>query len=117
MNKQMILHAAIMIAGVFIASVAQVLLKKEAMIPHENRIKEYLNWRVILAYSMMLVSTLFTVRALRVIPVSMGSVLDSFGYIFITFFGCMTFRERITKERIAALILIISGIIVYGIAG
>lgn len=113
----MILHAAIMVVGVFIASVAQVLLKKEAMISHESRIKEYLNLRVVVAYGMMLASTLFSVLAFRVIPISLGGILDSFGYLFVTFFGYTIFKEKITKERVIALIMIVSGIIVYAIAG
>lgn len=111
----MILHAAVMLLGVFVASLAQVLLKKSAKKQYEKRIKEYLNWMVMLGYAMMLFSTLCSVFAYKVIPISLAMVLDTTGYIFVTIFGFVFFKERITKFRFLALVLIISGILVYSL--
>ena len=117
MTREIILHAGVMLLGCFLASVAQVLLKSEAMKEHDSRLKEYLNLRVITGYSLMLLCTMLAIFAYRVIPVSMGAVLDATGYIYVTFFGYMKFKEIITRKRIVALAMIISGIVVYSLLG
>ena len=113
----MILHAAVMLLGVFIASLAQVLLKKSAQRQDGSRIREYLNWMVILGYAMMLSATLCSVFAYRVVPISLAVVLDAAGYIFVTIFGFVFFKEQVTGRRFLALTLIISGILVYALLG
>lgn len=112
-----VFHAGVMLFGVFVASVAQVLLKSAAMKTYESRIKEYLNIRVIVGYGMMLFCTLCAIYAYRAIPISMGTVLDATGYIYVTLFGYIIFKEKINSRRIAALILIVAGIAVYALLG
>ena len=113
----MVLHGLIMVLGVFMASVAQVLLKKSAQKKYVSVIWEYLNWRVILGYSMMLFATLCSVFAYKVIPISLAMVLDATGYIFVTLFGIIIFKEIVTRKRLFALMLILSGIVVYSVLG
>lgn len=115
MNSTMLLYAGIGLTGVFISSVSQVILKKTAGKKHDSVLKEYLNLPVIIAYGMFFAATLLSVYAFKVIPVSMGSVLDAAGYIFITIFGVIFFRERITPKKAAALFLILAGICVYSL--
>ncbi|MBO4637546.1 MAG: EamA family transporter [Clostridiales bacterium] len=105
----------IFLTGVFISSVSQVLLKRSALNKHDSGIKEYLNPLVIGAYILFFGATLLSILAYRVLPLSKGAVIDSFGYVFITFWGVTLFRERLNPKRIIALILIISGIIVYSV--
>ncbi len=50
MNRQLFSYAALMLLGVFISSVAQVMLKKAAEKQYDSVIGEYLNVRVITAY-------------------------------------------------------------------
>ena len=47
----------------------------------------------------------------------MGPVLESTSYIWITLFGVLIFKERLTKRRILALMTIICGIIVFSLFG
>lgn len=115
MDKQVMLYAGIALIGVFISAVSQVILKKAAGKKRESVLREYLNLPVILAYGMFFGATLLSVFALRVIPVSMGGILDSAGYIFITLFGVFIFKEKITPKKAAALLLILAGIIVYSL--
>ena len=39
-----------MLAGTFFSAISQVLLKQSANMEYKNPLREYLNWRVILAY-------------------------------------------------------------------
>ena len=115
MTKQMYLYAGLMLGGVFISSLSQVLLKIAANKQYENRIREYLNPMVITAYSVFFLATLCTVFAYRVIPLSMGPVLESSSYLFVSVFGYLFFKEKITRRKITALSLIICGIVVYSV--
>ena len=115
MNKTMLLYAGIGLTGVFISAVSQVILKKTAGRKHDSLLKEYLNLPVLIAYGLFFAATLLSVYAYKVIPVSMGGLLDAAGYIFITVFGVIFFRERVTPKKTAALLLILAGICVYSL--
>ena len=43
----------------------------------------------------------------------MGPILDATGYIYVTAFGILIFHERLNKKKVAALALIILGIVIY----
>lgn len=110
-------YVLILIVGTFISSISQVLLKKAAMKDYENVIREYLNPFVIFAYVLFFVSTLASLWAYKGIPLSMGPVLEGSAYIFVTFFGVMIFREKLSIRKVFALFLILSGILVYSLWG
>ena len=117
MNQQLILYAGIMLLGVFISSIAQVLLKKAAQKQYDSVLQEYLNWPVITAYAIFFAATFLSIYAYRVVPLSMGPILEATGYLWVTLFGVTIFHERLDKWKLAALALIIGGIIVYSALG
>ena len=104
-------YIAIMLCSVLIGAVSQVLLKKAALKPHPSLLSEYLNPLVILAYVLFVGCTFLTVYAYRGVPLSLGPVLESTSYLYVTVFGVLIFREKISAKKIAALILIIAGVI------
>ncbi|MBO4338090.1 MAG: EamA family transporter [Lachnospiraceae bacterium] len=110
-------YALLALFSVFISAISQVLLKKAAQKKYDSVIQEYLNIPVISAYAIFFIATVLTVLAYRGIPLSMGGVLEATGYIYVTFFGWKIFNEKITKKKIAALVLIITGICVYSVFG
>ena len=99
--------------GVFVSSIAQVMLKLEALKAHDSLIKEYLNPLVIGAYVLMLVSTLMLIISFKMIPLSMGPVLETTSYIYVTIFGVVIFKEKLSRAKIVALLVILAGIGVY----
>lgn len=113
MSRQVLLYAALMLAGTLISSVAQVLLKKEAGRPHASVLGEYLNPRVICAYLIFFAATLLSIFAYRVIPLSLGAILEATSYIYVTVFGAAFFKEKISGMKLIALALILAGIAVY----
>ena len=117
MNRQLALYSALMLAGTFISSVAQVLLKKAAQREYASFWQEYLNPRVILAYVIFFGASILAVFAYRVVPLSMGPILEATGYIYVTVFGVAIFHEKLTPLKLAALALILAGIAVYAILG
>lgn len=113
---KLLIYSAIFIFGVFISAVSQVLLKKAADKEYSSVIREYLNVRVISAYAIFFGATLITILAYKVVPLSMGSILDATGYVFVTIFGVTIFDEKITFKKGIALALIIAGVLVYSLA-
>lgn len=107
------MSAAIFISAVFISTVSQVLLKKSAEKKYPSGIREYVNPLVITAYGMFFISTVMAVFAYRGISLSIGAVLDTLGYVFITVFGLVFFGEKPTKRKLSALALIIAGTVIY----
>ncbi|MDO4830708.1 MAG: EamA family transporter [Clostridia bacterium] len=114
MNEK-ILFSLIFIFGVFISSISQIILKKSADKTYDSRIKEYLNPKVILAYTIFFAATLCSVWAYTVIPLSLGPILESAGYIFVAFLSWLFLKEKISKQKLIGLSIIIIGIIIYSL--
>ncbi|MCI9129092.1 MAG: EamA family transporter [Eggerthellaceae bacterium] len=109
----MILYVLIYLAGVFIAAVSQVMLKKAAQREYESVAKEYLNPLVIFAYVLFFATTLMTIFAYKEVPLTYGPILESASYIFVTIFGVTIFKESFGWKKGLALALIIIGILVF----
>lgn len=114
MNEK-ILFSLIFLFGVFISSISQIILKKSAQIEYGSKIKEYLNPRVIFAYTVFFGATLCSVLAYTKIPLSLGPVLESAGYIFVAILSRLFLKEKISKKKMLGLTVIIIGIIIYSL--
>lgn len=110
-------YIAISLSSIFIASISQVLLKKAAMKHYDSFLQEYLNPLVIFAYFLFFSTTLLGVVAYKGIPVSLGPVLETTSYFYVTFFGVTIFKEKLNKKKIFALVLIITGVLIYALQG
>ena len=107
------MYAGVLLLGVFLGAVSQVMLKKAAMRTWPSRLREYLNPLVIFAYVIFVGTTLLSVAAYRGLPVSLGAVLESTSYLYVTVFGVTVFHEKLTWRKAAALALILAGIGIY----
>ena len=101
--------------SVFLAAVSQILLKKAALIKHDNIIAEYIDVRVLAGYGIFLLCTFMTMYAYKGIPMNIGPILECTGYIYVMIFGAIFFKERITRGKIIALMVIVLGVIIYTI--
>lgn len=111
----MILYSGVLLLGTFVSAVSQVILKKAAQKTYDSKLAEYLNFPVIFAYTLFVATTFMCIIAYRVVPLSFGPVLESTSYLYVTVFGVVIFKEKITKKKIAALALILAGIAVYAL--
>lgn len=107
----------IFIASVLLSSVSQVILKTSANKEHSGFIKEYLNVRVILAYTLFFASTIITVFAYKYVPLSLGPVLESSGYVFVAVLSYFILNERLTKRQIIGMVLIVVGVLAVAFGG
>ena len=115
MNSTVALYALILLVSVFVSAVSQVMLKVSANREHASTVREYANPLVIGAYAMFVLSTLMTVYAYKEVPLSLGPVLESTSYV--TAFGALIFKEKVTPRKLVALALIVGGICVFALLG
>lgn len=108
-----ILYSMVYLTGVIISAAAQIILKKSAGKKYNNPLREYLNVRVISAYSIFFLATLCTMIAYKEIPLKFGPILGATEYVFVTILSKLILHEEITKRKLAGLGLIIIGVIVF----
>lgn len=111
----MIKYIGVFLFAVFISSCSQILLKKSANIKYENKLREYLNVRVIVAYGLFFSATLATLYAYKVIPLSMGPILEASGYVWVSLLSFFVLKEKISGKKAVGLLVIIAGIVIFAI--
>ena len=109
--------ACALLFGTFLAAVSQVMLKKAALRSYKIKLREYLNPLVISAYIILIGTTFLSIYAYKELPLSMGPVLEATSYIYVTFFGVVFFKEKMSGQKLLSLTLIVGGIIVYTLLG
>ena len=111
----MIIFSLVFVVSVLISSISQVMLKTSANKSYSDRIKEYLNPTVIIAYGLFFLSTLITVFAYKVVPLSLGPVLESTGYIFVAVLGVVLLKEKMSRRKLFGMILILAGLALFSL--
>lgn len=111
MNKYII----ILLISIFIASCSQIILKRSANKKYDKLIYEYMNIKVIIGYSLMVLSTIITIISLKGLQYKYVPVMESFGYIFVLILSYIFLNEKITLRKIVGNIIIIIGIVIFSI--
>lgn len=110
-----ILYSIVFIISVFLSSISQILLKKSAKKIYDRRLEEYLNPLVIFSYGLFFICTLITIIAYKKIPLSLGPILESTGYIYVSILGAIFLGEKFSKKKLSGMLFIILGIIIFSI--
>lgn len=109
--------ALLFLLSVFVASVSQIILKKSASKQYASKIREYLNVPVISAYALFFMSSLLTVLAYKKIPLSLGPILETSGYIWVAILGAIFLKEKLNKKKILGMVIIVLGIVIFNLGG
>lgn len=115
MTQAQLPYLLLYLFSTFLASVSQVLLKKAALREHKSLLAEYTDWRVLLGYGLFVGCTLLTMLAYKGVPLNVGPVLEATGYLYVTVFGVTIFHEKMNPRKVAALAIIIVGILIYAL--
>lgn len=115
MTQAQLPYLLLYLFSTFLASVSQVLLKKAALREHKSLLAEYTDWRVLLGYGLFVGCTLLTMLAYKGVPLNVGPVLEATGYLYVTVFGVTIFHEEMNPRKVAALAIIIVGILIYAL--
>lgn len=105
----------IFILAVIIASFAQILLKIGAQRKSKTMFRQYANWQVLFGYFLMICSMIFNLIAYREIPLKLGPIFDSLGFIFIPFLSWLILDEKLTIKKLIGFFIIVVGIIIFSI--
>ena len=100
-------------AAVVLSSFSQMLLKKAAQIKYENVIKEYLNPWVISGYFLLAASTICVIFAFKGVDFKNGPVIESLGFPMVMILGRIFFGEKLTRNKIIGMALIMAGVLIY----
>ena len=102
-----------MLGGTFFTAVSPILLKQSSNIKYENKIREYLNFRVILSYGMFFLILLLNTWCYTKVEMRYGPVIDTAAYVFVLILSRLILKEKITKGKILGNLIIITGILIY----
>lgn len=108
-------YLLVAVISVTIAGFSQILLKKGAMRPHVSFIRDYLNAPVMCGYFLMFISVLATMFAYRGINYMTVQIVEATGYILVPVLSYIFFRERLTRNKVVGIAIIIVGMVVYGL--
>ena len=111
MKDTVLSYELVLLFGVFLSSIAQVLLKKEAMIRHISKLSEYLNIKVISAYTIMLFTVFLSVYSYKGIPLYMGPILEATQFVYVMILSKIILNETINLQKIVGIITIMVGIL------
>lgn len=111
----MIKYVCLFLGAVLISSYSQILLKTSAEENYSSKIREYLNAKVIIAYGLFFVSTLATLYAYKVVPLSMGPILEASGYVWVALLSRIILKEQLKKKKILGLLIILVGIVIFAV--
>lgn len=103
----------LMFACTFFSALAQLLLKQSANKEHKSWIFEYLNWRVILSYTMSVLILLANTYAYTKVDMKYGAVIDTFTYVFVMVLSYLILKEKFTRPKLIGNLIIIVGILIY----
>ena len=108
------MYYALVVFDVFIAALAQMLLKSSSMNKHKSFIFEYLNLKVIGGYSIMVLSLLLNIFALNHgVLLKELSIIESSSYMFVPALSFLFFKEKISWRKAGAIAVIMLGVVVF----
>lgn len=95
-----------------ISAASQLMLKKAADDPRFTGLRFYVNPLVIAAYALFFGCMVANVFALRTLDLTVASVLEASGFLYVMVLGALFLRERITARKLFGNALIVAGIVV-----
>lgn len=101
------------LSAVLIASISQILLKSNANERSTDNRNKYINVKVLIAYSLFVLSMLIGNVALRKIEYKYATIIESMSYFFVLIGSRVVFKEKITIRRLSGISIIAVGIIVF----
>ena len=112
--NQIKISVLISFGAVFVAAMAQIILKKSAEVNRNEKFwRKFINIWVIVGYAMMLLSSLLNVYALRAMPLNFIPIAEASGYIWVPLLSWILLKKKPTKRNIIGSTIIISGMLLF----
>lgn len=108
------MYYILVVISVLIGSVAQMLLKSSSKVEHRSLLFEYFNWKVIVGYGLMFVALVINIFAMsKGVLVKEVSIIESLSYLFVPTLALFFFNEKINKQKVIAIAVIMVGVVVF----
>ena len=105
---------ALALFNVFVAAIAQMLLKKGAISRHASLAKEYLNPWVIGGYGLMGLSLLSNIYVLaNGVQLKELGTIEAFSYLFVPALAFVFFKEKLSPRKVLSIALILVGVVIF----
>ena len=101
------------LAGQLIASISQMLLKKSSQTKYPSFIRQYLNLLVIGGYGLLVISMFVAIVCYKHMPYMYVVIIEPVGYILVMFLSRVIFKEKITRNKLFGMAMIIGGLLVF----
>lgn len=99
--------------AVILSSFSQMLLKKAANTDYKSIVREYLNPWVISGYFLLAASTICVIFAFKGVDFKNGPVIESLGFPLVMILGRIFYGEKLTKNKLMGMGLIMLGVLIY----
>ncbi len=99
--------------GQLLASISQILLKQSSGKTYPNFIRQYLNVLVIGGYGLLVISMLVAIICYGHMPYMYVVIIEPVGYIMVMFLSRLIFKEKVTRNKLLGMLLILCGILVF----
>ncbi len=109
----MIIEFILAFGATIIAAVSQLFLKSSADQKHRSFIKKFLNFKVIFAYGLLFLSTVFNVFAYRTLSLKYQPMIDSTGLIWVAILAAVFINEKPSKIKIISILVTLAGVVIY----
>ena len=107
------IYVLAMLGAVSLSAASQMLLKKAARTEWPSALREYLNVWVIGGYGLLVLSMLSVIFACRGLELKFIPVLESLGFPLVMLLGRLFYGEKLTKNKLLGMGLILLGIAVF----
>jgi drug/metabolite transporter (DMT)-like permease len=105
---------AVFLAGVVAAAIGQVLMKLGALRGRGRPLlMSFLDPYVASGYALMLLSTVTSTLALRVLPLRVTVSLFPLGFIVVVLLSVVVLHERMRRHHVWGMLIILVGIVVF----
>jgi hypothetical protein len=102
--------------GVFLTSVAQVILKRGATLKHEARALEfYLNLYTVCGYSIMLIVTLINLYIFRTLDLKYILIFLPSTYVLVFLLSGAILHEKIDKRKLLQYSIVMVGVFIFNL--
>nr|QEE16011.1 4-amino-4-deoxy-L-arabinose-phosphoundecaprenol flippase subunit ArnE [Candidatus Prometheoarchaeum syntrophicum] len=110
----MIFYYILFTFSVFLASIAQILLKISANKKYLSKKDEYIYHYVIFSFGIFLLTTFLTIFSFNGgVPLKYAPIIESSQFIFVLILGKIFLKEKLSKIKIFGTLLILIGILVF----
>lgn len=109
------IYIGLAFVSIILAVIAQVVLKSSANQDHQSALREFVNLRTFVGYSLFTVGFVCSALAYKEVDLCFIPLVEAFGYVFVLVMGHFFLNDPINRRKTAAIAIIIFGVFIFKI--